>query len=367
MNACEATAVRGWRQTRLLGAAGVLVALTLSGCGETNPLNPNPQPTPTPTPTRANVTLTLTGSDSGSGIRSVEHRINGGEWIETENPSPGSSTFAPEISFTENGDYEVDFRSVDVAGNVESEPGSIAFTVDREPLDPDAWVIKARDPPDTSTNIWDPGIQTGPLQIEVGDTVRWEFDEARTVHNLFLMTPGGEVELSTGPQCPGGICLPGADPIEYSDFADGETYPYYCTIHGGNENTPGGSMSGIILVGDADPGEGPFPMPNPTQPPDAWESGVNERPTLSNVQATGLRLAIRVRARISEPGRIRIRLRTGGSLVRTVHWRNLSSGAHAGRIGNLGPGRYRVQVEAWDRWGLKARPAVVNRQVRVRP
>jgi len=62
MNAYEAKAARGWRGTWLAATgAGVVVALTLSGCGETNPLNPNPQPTPTPAPTRATVTVALTG------------------------------------------------------------------------------------------------------------------------------------------------------------------------------------------------------------------------------------------------------------------------------------------------------------------
>jgi hypothetical protein len=62
MTKLVAVAPRGRSAARLMAATLCLgLALTLTGCGETNPLNPNPQPTPTPTPARANVTLTLTG------------------------------------------------------------------------------------------------------------------------------------------------------------------------------------------------------------------------------------------------------------------------------------------------------------------
>jgi hypothetical protein len=52
--------IRGGRAARIL-AAGLSLALSvsLSGCGETNPLNPDPTPTPTPPPAKAVVTLTL--------------------------------------------------------------------------------------------------------------------------------------------------------------------------------------------------------------------------------------------------------------------------------------------------------------------
>jgi hypothetical protein len=43
----------------LAGALSLALAVSLTGCGESNPLNPNPQPTPTPAPTKAVVTLTL--------------------------------------------------------------------------------------------------------------------------------------------------------------------------------------------------------------------------------------------------------------------------------------------------------------------
>ncbi len=62
MKANEAKVMRGGPRSRFLGAgASLLLGLALSGCGETNPLNPNPQPTPTPAPTRANVAMALTG------------------------------------------------------------------------------------------------------------------------------------------------------------------------------------------------------------------------------------------------------------------------------------------------------------------
>jgi hypothetical protein len=43
----------------MAASLGLALTLALTGCGETNPLNPNPQPTPTPAAARAVVTLSL--------------------------------------------------------------------------------------------------------------------------------------------------------------------------------------------------------------------------------------------------------------------------------------------------------------------
>lgn len=68
MKANRTRVIRGRGAASLLAVGVSLLALALSGCGETNPLNPNPQPTPTPVPAKANVTMTLAAiriDDSG--------------------------------------------------------------------------------------------------------------------------------------------------------------------------------------------------------------------------------------------------------------------------------------------------------------
>jgi hypothetical protein len=70
MEASRGQVIRRRGAAPLLAASvGLVLALMLSGCGETNPLNPDPLPTPTPAPAKANVTLALDAirlDDSGS-------------------------------------------------------------------------------------------------------------------------------------------------------------------------------------------------------------------------------------------------------------------------------------------------------------
>jgi plastocyanin len=135
------------------------------------------------------------------------------------------------------------------------------------------WAVKAKDPPDAPTNVWDPGLPDV-IEAQPGDTMSFEFDETRTVHNLFLALPDGEeLHLSAPPVCAGplGICSPPPnhpDPIRYTLFEEGE-YTYYCTIHGGDAD--GNGMAGRVVVGDDGGGGGPSPMPNPSEPPAALE------------------------------------------------------------------------------------------------
>jgi hypothetical protein len=58
VNGTEVIRGRGAAWRAAVGAS-LTFALTLAGCGDSNPLNPTPQPTPTPAPSKAVVTLTL--------------------------------------------------------------------------------------------------------------------------------------------------------------------------------------------------------------------------------------------------------------------------------------------------------------------
>ncbi|HSI80955.1 MAG TPA: hypothetical protein VK919_09920 [Solirubrobacterales bacterium] len=135
------------------------------------------------------------------------------------------------------------------------------------------WVIDAVDPPDAPTNSWDPGLPEV-IEAHPGDVASFEFDQARTVHNLFLRTPAGEdLHLSAPPVCDGplGICSPPPDhpaPIQHTLDQEGE-YTYYCTLHGGDAN--GNGMAGRIAVGEPGGGEEPVPMPNPEPGPGELE------------------------------------------------------------------------------------------------
>ncbi|BEL03547.1 hypothetical protein Q0Z83_017380 [Actinoplanes sichuanensis] len=63
-------------------------------------------------------TVTVTASDAGSGVRGVEYQINDTSW----------QPYAAPVPITTIGDYSVQFRATDNAGNT-SQPGSVAFRV----------------------------------------------------------------------------------------------------------------------------------------------------------------------------------------------------------------------------------------------
>ena len=84
-----------------------------------SPASPGPGGTYTVAPT---LTLTAQDNEGGSGVDYTEYRVNGGAWTTYSNP----------VKFTVNGEYEVDYRSVDNAGNVE-DTKTIAFAVEIVP------------------------------------------------------------------------------------------------------------------------------------------------------------------------------------------------------------------------------------------
>jgi 2',3'-cyclic-nucleotide 2'-phosphodiesterase (5'-nucleotidase family) len=67
-------------------------------------------PVPTGSAYSADVKVTLTATDVTSGIAKTEYRVNNGAW----------TTYSTPVSFTNNGAYVVEYRSTDVAGNLEA-------------------------------------------------------------------------------------------------------------------------------------------------------------------------------------------------------------------------------------------------------
>jgi hypothetical protein len=64
------------------------------------------------------VSLNADDGEEGSGVAHTEYRLNGGGWLEYAEPFTLSAPL----------DYEIEYRSVDLAGNAE-EPNSIAFAI----------------------------------------------------------------------------------------------------------------------------------------------------------------------------------------------------------------------------------------------
>lgn len=237
-------------------------------------------------------------------------------------------------------------------------------------------VVKAVDPlgnPPASANDWDPNQ----VEVGLGDTVSWQFDQAGFAHNLFLILPDQtERHLSLEAGCPGdhpvvgGACPPNHPPITYDfdESAEEGIYTYVCKIHAApNAEAPGGwvGMVGQIAYGEEPPP--PPQMPNPTEFGPPWEIGT-EPPRMLGAKAKGLKRGVRLRLRVSHPGRVNVRFRRGGKVVLKRNLKGLRQGANNKRIRNkrLGGGRYQVQLRYRDQWGLPGQPKVVKRKVRVR-
>ncbi len=73
------------------------------------------------------------GGTPGSGVDITEYRINTdgatGEWQTADNTA-GDDPFETTVAVAAEGSHVVEFRSTDVAGNVEEPPGSVAFSID---------------------------------------------------------------------------------------------------------------------------------------------------------------------------------------------------------------------------------------------
>jgi plastocyanin len=192
------------------------------------------------------------------------------------------------VTVSGNGAHTVEYRSTDVAGNVEATK-KVDFTIgaaggdttapttthELTPPTPGAGgtyngqvsvKLSANDPaqpgggggtPKTvDTNAapdhWEPNA----LTATVGDTVRWNFPAATagTVHDVHLIKPG-ESPTSAGTKL-SEIVLPGGPPVT-SVVDTAGTYTFYCQVHAhvGTEGWEG--MVGTVTVTPAGGGETP--------------------------------------------------------------------------------------------------------------
>jgi plastocyanin len=197
--------------------------------------------------------------------------------------------------------------------------------------------------PGPADNRWEPNVAT----IKVGETVTWSFAGTASYHNV---KGTDDWVLPNAP--PAKV---GNDPVT-NTFTTPGTYEFFCTLHAA-------SMRGTITVADEagtlppPPPPPPLsaqPFPNDVPAPTILEVRDTVVPSLDRVAVTRVRKGARVRFRLSEAGKVTIKLTRGGhaAKTRTVQARKGTSSA---TINGLRAGSYRVQVSATDLAGNAAR------------
>ena len=222
------------------------------------------------------VTATLTASDEvgGSGVESTEYRVNGGDWTAYNPLSPPM--------FTDPGGYSLEFRSTDVAGNVEEPPGAVDFTITEDggettppettaTLDPAApgpggtydgpvdVTLSATDPDEPGSDpethqVTAIGFEWDAEEVDaaVGDTVAWDFNNQS--HDVCIDDSPPEWSEAFG-DCGDDEVLGDAregDPGGEKTFGAAGAFGFYCSLH-----EP--SMRGTVNVaegGGGEPGSG---------------------------------------------------------------------------------------------------------------
>ena len=189
--------------------------------------------------------------------------------------------------------------------------------------------------PDGSDNRWNPSV----VDIQVGEKVTWTFAGTKLVHNV----KGVTFNLRSTP-------TPTGPDVSYTFDAVG-TYEFFCELHAQ-------PMRGTVRVGNPPPPPPPplseQPFPNDAPAPTTLELLDETAPTLSSVKVSRVKRGARVRFRLSEAGRVTIKLTRGNRVVKTRRI-NARRGANSVIVRSVRAGRYRVQVSARDLSGNRAR------------
>jgi plastocyanin len=198
-------------------------------------------------------------------------------------------------------------------------------------------VIQAVD----SNLTWTPATVT----VNVGDTVTWRFTGTQLAHNVKSTTPNWTPQIDTPTST--------SDPRDVSfTFAAEGTYEFVCKFHAD-------TMKGTVTVGSPPPPPPPplseQPWANDQQPPSVFDVADEERPRVSRVRVAPVADGARVRFRLSERARVRVRFKKAGLTVKTAR-RWFGAGAHRLTVRDRRMrGAYRVEVIAWDRAGNRSR------------
>jgi plastocyanin len=202
--------------------------------------------------------------------------------------------------------------------------------------------VKAVDD-DGNGNRWDQPA----VSVKVGETVTWSFTGTQIPHNVASDSPNWSFrsELGVG------------KPDVYQTFTAAGTYKFICEFH---KTT----MVGQVAVTDASGAPAPpppppplseQPFPNDAPAPTALEVLDETAPTLSAVKVSRVTRGARVRFRLSEAGRVTIKLTRGNRVVKTRRV-NARRGTNAVIVRSIRAGRYGVRVSARDLSGNPARP-----------
>ena len=143
------------------------------------------------------VTLTAEDGDLGSGVERIEYQLttNGSAsgWIERAN-NQGDEPFSTSFTVSVDGEHEVEFRTVHVAGN-EEDVKSVDFTVEVRPAPSCATVADGQCAVDLSDDLNHDGTAT------VTDSDQGNFDGLGWSYDGDLLPPAGPlIDLSARPE-----------------------------------------------------------------------------------------------------------------------------------------------------------------------
>jgi plastocyanin len=193
-------------------------------------------------------------------------------------------------------------------------------------------------------NQWAPSTAT----VKVGEKVTWRFDGTTVKHNVKSDAGGWFIQSP--------LAIAG-QPAEYA-FATPGTYAFYCEAHRS-------TMSGTITVTDATGAPPPPPPPPPLseQPfandvpaPATLEVRDTVAPKLDRVRVTRVRKGAKVRLRLSEAGKVVVKLTRGKTVKRRTA--EVAKGTSSFTVAGLRAGTYRVDVSATDLAGNAAKRAM---------
>jgi plastocyanin len=194
---------------------------------------------------------------------------------------------------------------------------------------------------DGFNNRWAPAAVT----VKSGETVTWSFAGTTGFHNVASdpdLTRGEPWSFRNGDPVV-------APPPASHRFDRPGKYAFLCEIHG---TTMLGTVTVTDAAGNPPPPPPPPPLsaqpwPNEQKPPSTFEALDRDRPRLTRVRAAATTRGARVRFRLSEAGRVAIKVMRGRRTVKTRRT-TARRGANSVTVRGLRAGRYRVEVRAWD-------------------